>query len=69
MKIIKLDEAKENPLECEEFQLKNWLRTLSEYFKKDTPMKIKKVVLSGKNCKYRFLTLPMDESRGFSGTR
>jgi hypothetical protein len=49
MKILTLDEAKKNPLECEEFQLKNWINTLSEYIKKDTAMKIKKGALSGQN--------------------
>jgi len=47
MKTLKLNEAKENPLECEEFQLKNWLNCLSEYIQKDTAIKVEKISLSG----------------------
>jgi len=54
MELITLEEAIKKPMECEEFQLKNWLNMLSEYIKRDTPMKIEKGVLSGKmvcpNC-------------------
>lgn len=42
-----LEQAKKNPLGCEEFQLKNWLSQLDEYLKRDTEMKVVKQSLSG----------------------
>lgn len=42
-----LQQAKGNPLECEEFQLKNWLAQLDEYIKRDTEIKIVKLALNG----------------------
>ena len=32
--LMTLEQAKENPLGCEEFQLKNWLSQLDEYLKR-----------------------------------
>ena len=45
---MSLQQAKENPLECEEFQLKNWLSQLDEYLKRDAEMKVVKQALNGK---------------------
>ena len=45
--LMTLEQAKENPLDCEEFQLKNWLSQLDEYLKRDTEMKVVKQSLSG----------------------
>lgn len=42
-----LQEAINHPLECEEQQLKNWLKQLEEYIKRDTPMKIQHMNLCG----------------------
>lgn len=33
--MLNLDEAIENPFKSEEFQLKNWLKSLREYIEKD----------------------------------
>lgn len=46
--IMILDDAINNPLECEEFQLKNWLSLLSKYIERDTPMTVENTSLSGK---------------------
>ena len=45
--LMTLEQAKENPLDCEEFQLKNWLSQLNEYLKRDTEMKIVKQAFNG----------------------
>lgn len=45
--LMTLEQAKENPLDCEEFQLKNWLSQLDKYLKRDTEMKVVKQSLSG----------------------
>ena len=42
-----LQEAIANPLECEEWQLKNWLKQLDEYIKRDTPTKPQYMNLCG----------------------
>ena len=46
--LMSLQQAKENPLECEEFQLKNWLSQLDEYLKRDAEMKVVRQALNGK---------------------
>lgn len=47
--IMNLQQAIENPLACEERQLKNWLSTLAEYLDRDTGMQVKQMTLMG-NC-------------------
>ena len=46
---MNLQQAIENPLACEEKQLKNWLSVLSEYIDRDTAMQVKQMILTG-NC-------------------
>lgn len=45
--LMNLQQAIENPLACEEKQLKNWLSTLNEYYKRDTDMRVKQMCLAG----------------------
>ena len=45
--LMNLQQAIENPLACEERQLKNWLSTLNEYYKRDTDMQVKQMCLAG----------------------
>lgn len=45
--LMTLEQAKKNPLDCEEFQLKNWLSQLDEYLKRNTEMKVVKQSLNG----------------------
>lgn len=47
--LMTLQEAIENPLGAEEFQLRNWLKQLDEYIKRDTPQKIEKTSLGGRD--------------------
>lgn len=47
--IMNLQQAIENPLACEEKQLKNWLSMLSEYIDRDTDMQVIQTNLMG-NC-------------------
>lgn len=42
-----LDEAIINPLDCNQIQLKAWLGQLSEYIKRDTPVTVTQIALSG----------------------
>lgn len=45
--IMTLQQAIENPLDCEERQLKNWLTVLSEYLNRDTDMQVQQMCLMG----------------------
>lgn len=45
--IMTLQQAIENPLDCKEWQLKNWLTTLSEYLDRDTDMQVEEMCLTG----------------------
>lgn len=45
--IMNLQQAIENPLACEERQLKNWLTVLSKYLDRDTDMQVKQICLDG----------------------
>lgn len=45
--IMNLQQAIENPLACEERQLKNWLSTLVEYLDRDTGIPVKQMTLMG----------------------
>ena len=47
--IMNLQQAKENPLDCEEWQLKNWLTVLSKYLDRDTDMQVEKMCLDGRS--------------------
>ena len=40
--LMTLQQAIENPLYCEEWQLKNWLNALNEYYDRDTGMVVVK---------------------------
>lgn len=45
--IINLQDAINDPFECGESQLRNWLKMLNEYIKRDTDMQVKELCLTG----------------------
>lgn len=45
--IINLQGAINDPFECGETQLRNWLKMLNEYIKRDTDMQVKELCLTG----------------------
>ena len=51
--LMTLEQAIQNPLDCEEKQLKNWLTTLKEYIDRDTDMNVELMCLTGQSvCPY-----------------
>ena len=42
-----LQDAINDPFECGENQLRNWLKMLNEYIKRDTDMKVQQMCLTG----------------------
>ena len=47
--IMTLQQAIENPLCCEDWQLKNWLNALNKYYNRDTGMAVKEECLDGRS--------------------
>ena len=46
--ILTLQEAINNPQDCEDWQIRNWLKQLNEYIRRDSELVVQKMCLDGR---------------------